>query len=112
MDQGAGENSGLFQFQPSELMNSFADCACLVFARAKSAAKAAACSGLAYFAGDTLWINRDSTRPWNLHHHCRVWCAGASLAGLSWRWVAWSSLALMAQPRALVLIKDYQRARS
>ena len=63
----------------------FADCACLVFARAKFAAKAAACSGLAYFAGHTLWINRDSTRPWNLHRHCRVWGAGASF---SWTVVA------------------------
>ena len=58
----------------------FADCACLVFARAKSAAKAAACSGLAYFAGYTLRINRGSTRPWNLDHHCRVWRAGASFS--------------------------------
>jgi rod shape determining protein RodA len=34
------------------------------------------------------------------------------LAGLSWRWVAWSSLALMASAPALwFLIKDYQRAR-
>ena len=34
------------------------------------------------------------------------------LAGLSWRWVAWSSLALVASAPALwFLIKDYQRAR-
>ena len=81
----------------------FADCACLVFARAKSAAKAAACFGLAYFAGHTLRINRDSTRPWNLHHHCRVWGAGASF---SWTVVAVGRLVKPSvdgfSPRALV----------
>ena len=64
------------------------------------------------FCWPYLWLNRDSTRPWNLHHHCRVWRAGASF---SWTVVAVGRLVKPSvdglSPALWFLIKDYQRAR-
>ena len=88
-----------------------ADCACLVFARAKSAAKTAACFGFTYFACHTLWPNRDSTRPWNLHYRCRIWCAGASFSRTIVAVGRVVKLAWWPRPALWFLIKDYQRAR-